>query len=320
MEPIPFGMRFLGALFSLTPGMGVSNMTLEQIEKNQATQIPQNAVTDFLLGEIQKGVMVQERSIAGPGGALLLRIYTPEKVAAGPRPLIVFYHGGGWVLGNPRMGDWICSTVARDVDAVAVSADYRLAPKHKFPAGVEDCYAALVWCSENAAALGADPGKIGVMGDSAGGTLSAVMCLLAKERGGPHIRHQALIYPATDVTLSSKSHQLNNNEIILSESDIKTFLGHYLEAGADLKDWRISPLFASDHSGLPAAIIIVAGHDPLHDEGVWYADKLRAAGVPVILKDYPAMPHGFTSFPHLARDARPALIEITQSQRMTFNK
>jgi acetyl esterase len=318
MKRLPLGMRFVEALFRLSPTMSIVNMSLDQIEKSQTVVLPKNPLTDFLLGGMQKGVKVEERTIKGPGGHLLLRIYTPQHAASGPRPLVVYFHGGGWVLGSVSMGDWMCSTVARDVDAVVVSVDYRLAPKYKFPTGLEDCYAALVWSSENAASLDADARRIGVMGESAGGNLAAVVCLLAKERGGPRIRHQALLYPATDGSMSTESYQVYEDAIILSAADVRTFYRHYLEPDTDPVDWRISPLHAVDHSGLPPATIAVAGHDPLHDEGILYAEELTKLGVPVTLKEYPAMPHGFANFPHLGRDAKPAFIEITQAQRVAF--
>lgn len=226
--------------------------------------------------------------------------------------MIIYIHGGGWVIGSVEMGDWMCSTTALEVDAVVVSIEYRLAPRHKFPAAVEDCYAALLWCSENAAALSADATRLGIMGESAGGNLAAVTCLLARERGGPQIRRQALLYPVTDGSISTPSYRHNKDAIILPAADMRAFYHHYLPAGAGPLDWRVSPLHAPHHAGLCPAIIIVAGHDPLHDEGVLYAEKLRACGVPVILKEYPAMPHGFANSPHLARDAAPALNEIAR--------
>jgi acetyl esterase len=294
-------------------------MSLEQIENIQATVLPQNLLTRLLLGTLQPGVSVADRTIPGPEGPLLLRIYTPEPSSAIPRPLVVYIHGGGWVLGSTRVGDWMCSTVARAVDAVVVSVEYRLAPRHKFPAAVEDCYAALVWCSEHAAALGADAGRIGIMGESAGGNLAAVTCLAARDCGGPQVCHQALIYPATDGSMATPSHQQHKDAIILSAADAHAFYQHYVAADTDPRDWRLSPLHAVDHTRLPPAIIVVAGHDPLHDEGVLYAAKLQAAGVPVILKDYPAMPHGFANFPHLARDTRLAFDENTSAQRAALH-
>lgn len=318
MKPLLPGVRMLEAVFHLLPQLHIANMSPEQVRKSQAQVIPNLFLADLILGGVQRGVKVKDCTIQGPGGPLPLRIYTPDSSTSAPRPLVVYFHGGGWVLGSLRMGDWMCSTVARDADAVVISVDYRLAPEHKFPAGLEDCYAGLVWGSENAASLGADPHRIAVMGDSAGGNLAAVLCLLSKERGGPPICQQALIYPATDGSMSSESCQVFKDGAVLSAADMQAFFRYYLEPGVDRLDWRISPLYAADHTGLPPALIIVAGRDPLHDEGVLYAEKLARAGVPVILKDYPEMPHGFASSPLLCRDARPAFLEIIRAQRAVF--
>lgn len=318
MQPLPFGVRFFEAVFRLMPGMSIAKMSLAQIENSQAQVLPDNFMVKLFLGGTQKGVKVEDRAITGPGGSLALRIYTPGHAAPAPRPLVLHFHGGGWVLGNLRSGDWMCSTVARDADAVVISVDYRLAPAHKFPAGLEDCYAALTWARDNAASLDADSGRIGVMGDSAGGNLATVLCLLAKARRGPQICHQALLYPVTDGRMSTNSYQTCKDAVILSAADMQAFYRYYLEPGMDPLDWRISPLHAADHSGLPPALIVVAGRDPLHDEGVLYAEKLAKAGVPVILKDYPQMPHGFASAPSLSRDSKPAFAAITRAQRAVF--
>ncbi len=318
MKPIPFGVCFFETVFRLMPGMSIAKMSLEQIEKSQSQVLPDHFLVSLFLGGLQKGVQVDDRAISGPGGSLHLRIYSPGTAAPAPRPLVLHFHGGGWVLGNLRSGDWMCSTVARDVDAVVISVDYRLAPRYKFPAGLEDCYAALIWARDNAASLAADPERIGVMGDSAGGNLATVLCLLSKDRRGPQICHQALLYPVTDSRMSTNSYQTCKDAVILSAADMEAFYRYYLEPGMDPLDWRISPLHAADHSGLPPALIVVAGRDPLHDEGVLYAEKLAKAGIPVILKDYPHMPHGFASAPSLSRDTKSAFAAITRAQRAAF--
>jgi acetyl esterase len=229
--------------------------------------------------------------------------------------LVIYYHGGGFVFGDLRGGDWIAGTVAHDLDAVVVSADYKLAPKHPFPAGVEDCYEVLEWATANAASLGADASRVGVIGESAGGNLAAVVALMARERGGPAVHHQALLYPVT-TTQDTPSRLANADAFILTKADMDRF--DELYAG-DHTDWRESPLLATSHAGLPPAIIIVAGHDPLHDDGVLYADALRADGVEVKLIDYPAMPHGFMNFPRFARDAAPAMKAVIASQRAVLS-
>jgi acetyl esterase/lipase len=195
------------------------------------------------------------------------------------------------------------------VGAVVVSVDYRLAPRHRFPAAVEDSYAALVWAAEHAAGLGAG-GPVAVMGESAGGNLSAVLCLLARDRGGPALSHQVLLYPATDMTAE---HPATASTPFLSGPEMEAYRRHYL-ADADPSDPMVSPLLASDHHGLPPALIQVAEHDPLRADGIRYAAALRAAGVPVRLTEYVGMPHGYLNFPGLCRIAPQALAEICAEQ------
>ena len=204
----------------------------------------------------------------------------------------------------------LCSQVARNVGAVVVSVDYRLAPRHRFPAAVDDCYAAVLWAAENAGSLGAD-GPMGIMGESAGGNLSAVTCLLARDRGGPAISHQVLIYPTTDMTEEAPA---TATTPFLTAPEMHAYRQHYL-ADADPRDTRLSPMLAEDHSKLPPALILVGEHDPLRDGGVRYAATLRAAGVPVRLTEYVGMPHGFLNFPGLCRWAPQALAEICAEQK-----
>lgn len=310
MEPLAPGMRRIGKILRNSPGSNVSKLTLEQIEKQSGQGAPE-FIASVLMGVRPKGLTTEDRVVSD----VPVRIYTPTSPATGPRPLVVYYHGGGFVFGDLRGGDWIAGSVARDLDAIVVSADYRLAPKHPFPAGVEDCYAVLLWAAAHADELGADASRIGVIGESAGGNLAAVVALMARERGGPVIRHQALLYPVT-TTEDTPSRLANADAFILTKADMDKF--DELYAG-DHNDWRESPLLAASHAGLPTAIIIVAGHDPLHDDGVLYAEALRKDGVEVELIDYPAMPHGFMNFPRFARDAAPALKAVIASQRAVFN-
>jgi acetyl esterase len=245
-----------------------------------------------------------------------VRIYRPARTGSGGWPLILNFHGGGFVFGDLRLADWMCSSVAVTVGAVVVSVEYRLAPGHRFPAAVDDCYDALVWAAQNAADLGAaGPGeagpRIGVMGESAGGNLSAVTCLLARDRGGPPISHQALLYPPTDMTRMPPNAA---KSLIISEPEMIAFQRLYL-GGADPDDPRASPLLAKDHSGLPPALIQVAEHDPLREDGARYAAALRSAGVPVRFTEYVGMPHGYLNFPGLCRSAPQAMAEICAEQK-----
>jgi acetyl esterase len=271
----------------------------------QARRTPSNALMNRIFGSVAQGVAVEDRTIPGPDGDLAARVYRPRDEGSGPRPLVVYFHGGGFVLGDLRLGDWICSEVAVTVGAVVLSVAYRLAPSHPFPAAVDDCYAAAVWASENAAELGAD-GPIGLMGESAGANLSAVVALLARDRGGPAIAYQALLYPPTDLTRESGTAA---DALIIPASETRAFRRLYL-GDADPHDSRVSPLLADDHRGLPPALVQVAEHDPLRDDGIRYAAALRRAGVPVRLTEYIGMPHGYLNFPGICRGAAQAMAEL----------
>ena len=279
----------------------------------QSREFPDNALTSFIFGRTRPGIEVSDRTIPGPGGDLQVRVYRPGGSAAGPRPLVMNFHGGGFVFGALRMSDWLCSNVAFSVGAVVVSVEYRLAPVHRFPAAVEDCYAGLQWAASHAPDLGAG-GPIGVMGESAGGTLSAVVSLLARDRGGPALSHQVLLYPATDLTHVPPPLATGQKPLFLSTAEMQAYRRYYL-ADADPADFRASPLLAADHTGLPPALIQVGEHDPLRADGVRYAETLRAAGVPVRLTEYVGMPHGYLNFPGLCRLAPQALAEICAEQK-----
>lgn len=275
----------------------------------QARRTPSNALTNRIFGSVAPGTVVADRTIAGPGGDLAIRVYRHGDGGSGPRPLVVYFHGGGFVLGDLRLGDWMCSQVAMTVGAVVVSVAYRLAPSHPFPAAVDDCYAAVVWAAQNASDLGAD-GPMGVMGESAGANLSAVVCLLARDRGGPEIAHQALLYPPTDMTRESSTAV---DALIIPASETRAYRRLYLR-DADPRDSRVSPLLADDHGRLPPALIQVAEHDPLREDGIRYAAELRRAGVPVRLTEYIGLPHGYLNFPGVCRGAAQALAELCAEQ------
>jgi acetyl esterase/lipase len=300
----------------------VGTKTEAEVIAMQTRHAPANGVTNRIFGTVVPGTEVTNRAIAGPAGDIPVRIYRPARTGSGGRPLILNFHGGGFVFGELRLADWMCSSVAVTVGAVVVSVDYRLAPRHRFPAAVDDCYAALVWAAENAAGLGAGPGggasrtgpagppPIGVMGESAGGNLAAVMCLLARDRGGPKISHQTLLYPPTDMT---RMPQKAAKALIIPEADMLAYRRLYL-GDADPADPRVSPLLAADHSGLPPALIQVGEHDPLRVDGTRYAAALRSAGVPVRFTEYVGMPHGYLNFPGICRGARQAMAEVCTEQ------
>jgi acetyl esterase/lipase len=276
----------------------------------QERRTPDNALTNYVLGKVRPGVQVSDTSIPGPAGEVPVRIYRPAAAGAGTRPLVVYFHGGGFVLGDLRMGDWMCGNVAATVGAVVLSVRYRLGPRHRFPAAVDDCYAAVLWAAEHTAELGA-AGPIGVMGESAGGNLAAVTSLLARDRGGPVIGHQALLYPPTDLTSVPSADTAST--LIINQAEMRAYLKHYIGDG-DPADPRASPLLAIDHTKLPPALIQVAEHDPLRADGIRYAAALRSAAVPVRLTDYVGMPHGFLNFPGICRSAPQAMAEICAEQ------
>jgi acetyl esterase/lipase len=288
----------------------IAGMSEADILRAQGRGAPHNPVTDRVFGAVEPGVDLADRTIDGPTGPVPVRVYRPRSGVGGERPLVVDFHGGGFVFGALDQADWICSSVAANVGAVVVSVDYRLAPSHPFPAAVDDSYAALEWAVANAGSLGAG-GRVGVMGESAGGNLSAVVSLLARDRGGPRLHHQALLYPATDMSGTPSG---TPGTPILSPAEMNAFRRHYL-GDADGRDPRVSPLLAEDHSGLPPALVQVAEHDPLREDGVRYAAKLRDAGVPVRFTEYVGMPHGYLNFPGVCRAAPQAMSELCAEQR-----
>jgi acetyl esterase len=222
-----------------------------------------------------------------------VRIFVPD--AEGPLPVLLYIHGGGWVFGNLEVAEPSCRSLANATGCIVVATQYRLAPETKFPGGVEDCYAALEWAAAHAAELGGDPDRIGITGDSAGGNLSAAVALMARDRGGPALRCQILVYPATALDLDGHmpSRQENAEGYVISAAAVKWCVGHYLAGDGDAMNPYASPLHADDHSGLPPALIVTAEFDPLRDEGEALGAKLEAAGVPVTVSRYDGQVHGF---------------------------
>jgi acetyl esterase len=229
----------------------------------------------------------------GPGGEIPLRVYTPVGAGDGPLPTLVFFHGGGFVIGDLDTHDGLCRLIANDANVRVVAVDYRLAPEHKFPAAVDDAYAALTWVAANAEKLGVDASRLAVGGDSAGGNLTAVIAQMAKQKGVPKLAFQLLLFPATHIGSDTQSMRTNAEGYFLDRPTIDWFFGNYMGKGTDNSDLRLSPLLAKEFSGLPPAYLMTASYDPLHDEGIAYAEKLRAAGVPVTIADYPGFVHDF---------------------------
>jgi acetyl esterase len=236
---------------------------------------------------------VVDRSVPGAAGDIPVRVYTPEGEAAHPRPVVVYFHGGGWVVGDLDVVDLPCRQLAAESGAVVVSVDYRLAPEHRYPAAFDDCYAATAWVAEHAEELGADPVRVAVAGDSAGGNLAAAVALAARDRGGPSLYAQLLIYPATDFGFGTDSYRDNAEGYLLNRASMQWFWAHYLGA-ADLDATPYAcPARAADLAGLPPAYVATAEYDPLRDEGEAYAARLASAGVPVTAKRFDGLMHGF---------------------------
>ena len=254
---------------------------------------------------------VRDLGIEGPGGNVPVRIYEPDGTGTGPRPAIVYFHGGGWVVGSLDSHDPLCRTLANAAGAVVVSVDYRLAPEHAFPAAAEDAYAATAWVAARAAELGVDPERVAVAGDSAGGNLAAVVSLVARDRGGPDIAYQLPIYPVTDHTLDYDSYP-ENAEWGPSRAGMGWFWEQYLARDVDAYNPYAAPLWARSLADLPPATVVTAGFDTLRDEGVAYAERLEAEGVDTTLRHYERMTHGFMSIlgePDLSR-AREAVDHV----------
>ncbi|MCW5729173.1 MAG: alpha/beta hydrolase [Alphaproteobacteria bacterium] len=262
---------------------------------------------------------IEDRVIPGPAGAIGMRIYTPPGQGRGAvLPGLIFYHGGGWVIGSLESYDRVCRQLAARAGCRVLSIDYRLAPEHRFPAAAEDAIAAMDWIAENAVALALDPARLAVGGDSAGGNLAAVAAQAARRRGAPALVFQLLVYPATDMRRASASHRELAEGYLLTGQLIDWFFGHYLGQDADLTDWRASPGLAPDLSGLPPALVITAGYDPLKDEGRAYAERLSAAGVPCRLSHYEGMIHGFFSMSGALDSAKRAVEESAAALAAAF--
>jgi acetyl esterase/lipase len=268
------------------------------------------------LGPFEDVAGVADHRVPVEGGEITVRVYTPG--GAGPRPALVFYHGGGWVIGDLYTHDGICRALANAAGCVVASVDYRLAPEFKHPVAGEDSYAALRWVVANAGRLGIDPRRVAVGGDSAGGHLSTVVALMARDRGGPPLVQQVLLYPVTSHDLDTPSYHENATGYVLTREAMRWFWRHYLPDPAAGREPYASPLLAPSLAGLPPALVITAECDPLRDEGEAYAARLRDAGVPVTLTRYTGMFHGFFRMTRLLDKAKAALDEVAASLRKAF--
>ena len=258
---------------------------------------------------------VTDRTVPGPAEDIPVRIYQPK--SDGRSPPLVFFHGGGWILGGLETHDALCRNLTNESECVVVAVDYRLAPENRFPAGLEDCYAATRWVAENAESIGADPEKLAIAGDSAGGSLAVGVGLLARDRGGPDIDYQVLAYPPTDYAFETDSYEENAQGYFLTRKDMERFWDGYLRSELDGCHPYASPLRTETLEGLPPALVLTSGFDPLRDDGRQLADRLSDAGVPTEHLQYDDMIHGFLTMltdPELDR-AHEAIEEIGDAVR-----
>ncbi|MDP1554514.1 MAG: alpha/beta hydrolase [Hyphomonas sp.] len=318
-EPVTINGRTLEPQLQMIAWNGraappMSSLPAEMVQAGVKVQLA-------LLADVPSpGVSITGLNIPGPDGNMIpARIYRPA--SQDPRhPMIVYFHMGGGVIGDLDTCHAWCATLAQGAQAPVLSVDYRLAPQHVFPAGLSDCIAAYRWAIDNAVRHGAPAGKAAVGGDSMGGNFSAIISQQMKREGGPLPALQLLIYPAIDISKDYPSKKAFANTFTLSQDTMDWFMEQYLPDGFDRRDLRVSPGQETDLSGLPPAVVITAGHDPLSDEGDEYAARLKAAGVPVVHKRYDALAHAFTAFTFISPGSRTACQEISEMVHDVFAK
>lgn len=267
-------------------------------------------------GEPEAVGSISNRTIQGPLGEIPIRIYAPE--GEGPFPALVYFHGGGWVVGDLETVDSACTILTNRAEAVVVSVDYRLAPENKFPAPVTDCYAATEWVSSNAPELGVDPQRIAVGGDSAGANLAAVVSIMARDRGAPEIAYQVLFYPVTNMDFETASYRSNGTDYFLTTDMMRWFWGHYIESEDIGRDVLASPLLTENLSNLPPAFVATAEFDPLRDEGEAYAELLLEAGNDVSIKRYDGQIHGFVTLCGVMDRGKQAIEDAAAQMRLAL--
>ncbi len=282
----------------------------------QAREELANAVAPFRGGPTPV-FATEDRTLPGPGGDIPVRVYRPAADSV-PRPVLLWFHGGGFVLGSVESHDEPCRRLARACYAVVLSVEYRLAPEHKFPAGLDDCRAAFAWAAANAHEIGGDAARIAVGGDSAGGNLAAALSLACRDAGGPQPGFQMLVYPVTDAAMATRSYELFAGGLFLTAERMAWFFDKYLVSPDQGSDPLVSPLKAPDLSGLPPAHVITAGFDPLRDEGRAYAQRLEEAGVQVEHAEYPTMIHAFFSMAGVYGEASVATERAARAMRAAF--
>ena len=310
-EPLALRTRLFAAALRLAapePSDATEMVTL----RGRRDRLRATPLGRWIFGPLASGVTTVERSVTVNGSGQRLLIHRPAG-ATGQLPVVVNFHGGGWCLGAPEQSAWLASHVAAATGALVFSPSYRLAPEHPYPAAVDDAWALLEWVVEHAEPLGGDPDRVAVMGDSAGGNLAAVAALMARDEGGVFgrpIRAQVLIYPAVEMYERYPSEEEFAQAPVLTQKQMHAFGRLYMGERYGDEDWQASPLRAASHEGLPPALIVLAGHDPLRDHGLRYATALRRAGVDVSVRDHGPGVHGFVSLPGVVPVAKDALSDI----------
>ncbi|MGG0720335.1 alpha/beta hydrolase [Robertmurraya massiliosenegalensis] len=304
----------------------VAKYMLEQVQAMNAPRVyeltpeqaRQSGDMSALAGEPEEVGKVEDKLIPGPAGDIPVRIYTPE--GQGLFPALIYYHGGGWTIGNLDSVDVPCRLITNRAECVVISVDYRLAPEHKFPAPLEDAYATAKWTAEHGESISVDPTRIAVGGDSAGGNLAAAVTLMAKEKGGPTLSFQLLVYPNTNYAFDTATHLEFGEGYLLTNKELEWFWNHYLRNEDDGKNPYTSPLLAEDLSGLPPALVITAEYDQLREEGEAYGNRLKEAGVPVEIIRYDGMLHGFFWMPKIYKQGLEAIEQSSRALKEAFQK
>ncbi len=261
----------------------------------------------FTQPDAQPVAHVRELTADGPHGPIAMRLYRPTPETSGALPVLVYFHGGGWVIGDLDTHDALCRALANGSGCAVVSVDYRMGPEHRFPAAVDDCLAATYWVRRNAAALNVNPDKLAVGGDSAGGNLAAVIALAARNAGDLPVAYQLLIYPATVQRRVTRSGAVNGQGLLLTVDSMRYFHDHYIDDDRHDHDWRAAPLLCDDLGRLPPALVLTAGFDPLRDEGIEYAHRLTQAGNRATLVSFERQIHGFITMGKVIDEAEEAV-------------
>ena len=284
-------------------------------QENRANRAQAAEAMAALAGPEQPVARVQNRTIPGPAQPIPIRVYWPE--TGRKLPVLIYFHGGGWVFGTLDSVDRTCRVLANEAQCIVVNVDYRLAPEHKYPAAAEDAYAAAAYVAAHAGEFDADAGRIAVGGDSAGGNLATVTCLMARDRGGPKLAFQLLVYPVTEYG-SDRPSVTENDGYLLNRAVMRYFWNHYLSSAEESRQPYASPIHAQSLAGLPPAFVITAECDPLRDEGEAYGERLREAGVPVRVKRYAGAIHVFFQMSAVIDAGREAVSDATEELRKAF--